>query len=74
MPEVVVITGAGRGIGAASALAAAREGDAVGRQLPAAMRAAAAAVVERIRADGGRAVAVQADVADPATWRGCSTR
>jgi NAD(P)-dependent dehydrogenase (short-subunit alcohol dehydrogenase family) len=64
MPEVVVITGAARGIGAATALAAARQGDAVAvnyRQ----DAAAAEAVAARIRADGGRALAVQADVARP---------
>ena len=73
MPEVVVITGAARGIGAATALAAARQGDAVAvnyRQ----DAAAAEAVAARIRAAGGRALAVQADVAGPRTWRACSTR
>jgi NAD(P)-dependent dehydrogenase (short-subunit alcohol dehydrogenase family) len=61
----VVVTGASRGIGAATALALAREGhpvcvnyskDAVG----------AAQVVERILADGGRAIAHAADVSDEA--------
>jgi NAD(P)-dependent dehydrogenase (short-subunit alcohol dehydrogenase family) len=64
MPEVVVITGAGRGIGAATALAAARQGYAVGVNYRR-DAAAAAAVVERIRAEGGRALAVEADVAEP---------
>jgi NAD(P)-dependent dehydrogenase (short-subunit alcohol dehydrogenase family) len=64
MPEVVVITGAGRGIGAATALAAARQGYAVGVNYRE-DAAAAGAVAERIRAGGGRALAVQADVAEP---------
>jgi NAD(P)-dependent dehydrogenase (short-subunit alcohol dehydrogenase family) len=65
MPGVVVITGAGRGIGAATALAAARAGYAVGVNYLG-DAAAAAGVVERIAAAGGRAVAVQADIAEPA--------
>ncbi len=64
MPGVVLITGAGRGIGAATALAAARAGYAVGVNYQR-DAAAAAAVVARIQAEGGRAQAVQADVADP---------
>jgi NAD(P)-dependent dehydrogenase (short-subunit alcohol dehydrogenase family) len=64
MPEVVVITGAGRGIGAATALAAASRGYAVGVNYRR-DAAAAGAVAQRIRAAGGRALAVQADVAEP---------
>jgi NAD(P)-dependent dehydrogenase (short-subunit alcohol dehydrogenase family) len=64
MPEVLLITGAGRGIGAATALAAARAGYAVGVNYQR-DGAAAEAVVEQIRAAGGRAHAVRADVADP---------
>jgi NAD(P)-dependent dehydrogenase (short-subunit alcohol dehydrogenase family) len=62
---VVVITGAGRGIGAACALAAARAGYRVGVNYLG-DAAAAAGVVGRIEADGGRAIAVRADVAEPA--------
>lgn len=61
---VTVVTGGGRGIGAATAVALARAGHdvAVG-----AVRDAGAAeeVVGRVRAAGGRAVAVLADVTDP---------
>jgi NAD(P)-dependent dehydrogenase (short-subunit alcohol dehydrogenase family) len=64
MPEVVVITGAARGIGAATALAVAHRGDAVAVNYRE-DGAAADAVVQRIRAAGGRALALQADVADP---------
>ena len=63
MAGVMVVTGAGRGIGAACAEIAAREGFAVavnyGRQ-----REPAEAVAARIRAGGGTAVAIQADVGD----------
>jgi NAD(P)-dependent dehydrogenase (short-subunit alcohol dehydrogenase family) len=65
MAGVVAITGAGRGIGAACALAAARAGYRVGVNYLG-DAAAAAGVVGRIEADGGRAVAVRADVAQPA--------
>src|SRR6185503_19616913 len=60
--RVALITGASRGIGAATALLAAARGYAVCvnyRQ----NRAAAEAVVEAVAALGGRAVAVAADVA-----------
>lgn len=62
--QVGIVTGAGRGIGTALALALAREGMAVvvtsrsGDQLD--------DVVARIEANGGRAIAVVADVADAA--------
>jgi len=61
MNPVVLVTGAGRGIGAATARLAAERGYAVCvnyRQ----NRAAAEAVVRDIEAGGGRAAAVQADV------------
>jgi NAD(P)-dependent dehydrogenase (short-subunit alcohol dehydrogenase family) len=65
MAGVVAITGAGRGIGAACALAAARAGYRVGVNYLG-DAAAAAGVVGRIEAGGGRAIAVRADVAEPA--------
>nr|WP_298174059.1 SDR family oxidoreductase [uncultured Pseudomonas sp.] len=65
MNRVMLITGASRGIGAATAkLAAAR-----GYDLCLSYReqsTAADALVEEIRANGGRAIAVQADMADEA--------
>jgi len=65
MQKVLLITGASRGIGAATARLAARRGWAVAvnyhRQ-----RDAAQAVVDAIRADGGRAVALAGDVASEA--------
>ncbi|HLS85694.1 MAG TPA: SDR family oxidoreductase [Burkholderiales bacterium] len=61
MNKVAIITGASRGIGAATARLAAAHGYAVCVNF-AMNAAAAAAVVEDIRAGGGRALAVQADV------------
>jgi NAD(P)-dependent dehydrogenase (short-subunit alcohol dehydrogenase family) len=60
--QVLLVTGASRGIGAATALLAARRGYAVAVNY-AANAAAANAVVGEIRAAGGKAIAVQADVA-----------
>lgn len=65
MSKVVLITGASRGIGAATALLAARQGYAVAVNY-ASNSLAADEVVRQIRASGGQAVAVQADVADEA--------
>ena len=65
MQKVLLVTGASRGIGAATARLAAARGWAVAvnyhRQ-----RDAAQAVVDAIRADGGRAVALAGDVASEA--------
>ena len=62
MPGVLLVTGASRGIGAATARLAAQRGYAVCVNY-ARNRDAAAAVVSAVTASGGRAVAVQADVA-----------
>lgn len=65
MPRIMVVTGAGRGIGAAIARSAAAAGYAVAVNY---LRdaAAAASVVDAIERAGGRAVALQADVSTPA--------
>jgi NAD(P)-dependent dehydrogenase (short-subunit alcohol dehydrogenase family) len=62
---VLLVTGASRGIGAATALLAARSGWRVAVNYTA-NSLAADEVVRAIRADGGTAMAVQADVADEA--------
>lgn len=61
--KVCIVTGAGRGIGAALAKGFAREGAAIVVNYSAS-KGPAAAVVEEIRAAGGRAVACRADVGD----------
>src|SRR5437016_4153872 len=63
--RVVLVTGGGRGIGAAVGRQAARQGYAVAVNYHA-DAAAADQVVARITAAGGRAVALRADVADEA--------
>jgi NADP-dependent 3-hydroxy acid dehydrogenase YdfG len=60
--RTVAITGASAGIGEATALACARAGAAVA--LAARRRDRIDALAERIRADGGTAVAIQTDVGD----------
>ena len=61
----VLVTGGSRGIGAACSLLCARAGYAVAVNYTR-DEGAANALVERIRADGGQALAIQADVADEA--------
>ena len=65
MDKCVLVTGGSRGIGAATALLAARSGYAVAVNYTS-QAAAADAVVQQIRSAGGTAIAVQADVADEA--------
>jgi NAD(P)-dependent dehydrogenase (short-subunit alcohol dehydrogenase family) len=61
--EVLLVTGGSRGIGAATALLAARKGYAVAVNYTS-NEAAAGEVVQAIRCGGGRAIALQADVAE----------
>ncbi len=65
MDKVLLVTGASRGIGAATARLAAQDGWAVAVNYTA-NSLAADEVVRAIRATGGQAIAVQADVADEA--------
>jgi NAD(P)-dependent dehydrogenase (short-subunit alcohol dehydrogenase family) len=64
-PRVALVTGAGRRIGKAIALDLARSGWCVGVHY-ASSKAEAEAVVARIEAEGGRAAALSADLADVA--------
>jgi 3-oxoacyl-[acyl-carrier protein] reductase len=68
-----LVTGASRGIGAATAEALAADGWAVGVNYRSGAEAADA-VVARIKANGGTAVALQADIADPAAADDLFTR
>jgi NAD(P)-dependent dehydrogenase (short-subunit alcohol dehydrogenase family) len=63
--RVAIVTGASRGIGAATALALSRAGARVA--LAARTDQTLAALADRIRAEGGKALAVPADVSDPAS-------
>ena len=65
MKPVLLVTGASRGIGAATALLAAKQGWAVAVNYSQ-NAAAAEAVVKQIKAAGGQAVSIQADVGDEA--------
>lgn len=62
MAPILLVTGGSRGIGAATALLGARAGYAVAVNY-AGNAPAAAEVVDQIRAEGGQAIAIQADVA-----------
>jgi NAD(P)-dependent dehydrogenase (short-subunit alcohol dehydrogenase family) len=63
LDQVLLVTGASRGIGAATALLAASKGYAVAVNYTSNAKAAQD-VVSRIRAEGGKAIAVQADVSE----------
>lgn len=65
MKQVVIVTGSGRGIGAAVARQLAAGGHAVAVNFRS-DRQATEELVRTVRADGGVALAVQADVADEA--------
>ena len=65
MNPILLITGGSRGIGAATALLAARRGYAVAVNFTTNAQAADD-VVQQIRASGGKAIAVQADVGEEA--------
>lgn len=65
MGKVLMVTGGSRGIGAATALRAARDGWAVCVNYQGA-KDRAEETVARVRAAGAQAIAVRADVADPA--------
>jgi NAD(P)-dependent dehydrogenase (short-subunit alcohol dehydrogenase family) len=68
-PRVALVTGAGRRIGKAIALDLARSGWCVGVHY-ASSKAEAEAVVARIEAEGGRAAALSADLAEVAATEG----
>ena len=63
--HVALVTGSSRGIGRAIAIRLARDGAAVGINYKT-RESDAAGVVDEIRRAGGKAIALQADIADPA--------
>ena len=67
-PKTVIITGAGKGIGAAIAQRLAQDGHAVVVNYSS-DEIAADKVVDAIRNNGGRALAVKGDVSDPACFK-----
>src|SRR5579863_4208858 len=66
--QIALVTGASRGLGRAIALRLAREGAAVAVNYVA-RGELAEEVAEEIRAGGGRAISVHADVGDPGEGR-----
>ncbi|MBM0258227.1 SDR family NAD(P)-dependent oxidoreductase [Micromonospora sp. 4G55] len=72
--KVALVTGGGRGIGAATALRLAADGRRRGGDLAARRRAGGVPVVKQIEALGRRAIAVRADSADPAALRAAVDR
>lgn len=63
--RVAIVTGSATGIGRAIALRYAQEGAAVTVDYVGSAGADASALVEQIKAEGGRAIAVEADVSEP---------
>ena len=71
--QIAVVTGASKGIGADISKALAAEGASVVVNY-ASGKDGADRVVKEIAANGGKAVAVQADISKQATLRGCSPK
>jgi 3-oxoacyl-[acyl-carrier protein] reductase len=71
--QIAIITGGSRGIGAAIAKALAAEGAKVA-VVYRGSQAAADAVIQDVTKAGGTAIAIQADVADPASVKACVER
>ena len=73
MRKVVLVTGGSRGIGAATCVLAAQKGWDVAVNYTSNAKAADD-VVQHVKAAGGRAIAVQADVADEGQVLACSKK